>query len=602
MPTERELLEGSFKNFLHRTVRSLGFGKPTKRMYEIADYLQHGGDRLEVLGFRGIAKSFTTVPYGLWILYRDPDEKVLAVSATARFAGDLSTFAFQMVESFDWLSTLKPRSDQRQSSLAFDVGGARPDKTPSFVSESIFGQITGKRASVSILDDVETPNTADTEPKRAMIEKNVGEIAAAVTILGQKKVVMLGTPHAEETLYLKQEAKGYSLRIWPFVFPTVEDSIGEDGKVIPAEVKRYGHRLAPTILQEVMANPELAGTVTDTDRFDDADIPSKRLEYGTVEFDRQFRLFIDAGGDQSKKMRLRDLIVCDFTPPALTGTSERRALMPASVVWSNAAEHKAEDIPVDAPNGDALYRASVCDSWGPLEGCLMWVDPSGNGSDESTWTVIGQRLGYVAALDQGYSLAGYDEDTMKAIAAMAKIWGVTDIKIESNFGQGMFGELLKPHLKTLDWPCLVEDHRSSGQKERRIMSNLSGLITNHRLLVNSELLRRDFPVTYAEISDAKRRYYRLTYQLTRLTTAKGSLTHDDRLDGLSSGVQQWIGALSRRTEEAAQADRDRLMDIEVEKFLDARKKQGFGAPEGRLGGLIGVGGILKSGWFRGRRG
>jgi hypothetical protein len=115
---------------------SLGLGDPSPLQYDFADYLQERdkvdsdvGARKELLAFRGAAKTYVTTAYAVYRLNRNPEEeKVLVTSATAKFAGAIATFAFQMITNFDWLGHLRPRSDQRQSALAFDVNGARPSK------------------------------------------------------------------------------------------------------------------------------------------------------------------------------------------------------------------------------------------------------------------------------------------------------------------------------------------------------------------------------------------------------------------------------------------------------------------------------------------
>jgi hypothetical protein len=61
--------------------------------------------------------------------------------------------------------------------------------------------------------------------------------------------------------------------------------------------------------------------------------------------------------------------------------------------------------------------------------------------------------------------------------------------------------------------------------------------------------------------------YQLFFQLTRITRDKGALAKDDRLDALAMAVAYWAKALSVETEKVVQANRDKLMQKELERYL-----------------------------------
>ena len=83
-------LKGDFKIFLSAIWHELNLPSPPRALYCIADYLQNGPKRLQVQAFRGIGKSYVTAAYVLWELYKDPDVKVMCVSASKERADNNS--------------------------------------------------------------------------------------------------------------------------------------------------------------------------------------------------------------------------------------------------------------------------------------------------------------------------------------------------------------------------------------------------------------------------------------------------------------------------------------------------------------------------------
>lgn len=564
------------KNFLWKVHKELGYTVPSPLQYDFCDFLQapsaETGAREILMAFRGAAKSHTTTVAGVWKLRRDRTKRVLVTSATGRFASLISTFAWQMITGFDWLADMKPRTDQRRSAIGFDVGGApAANQHESFASVPITGQLPGRRATDIIGDDLETPNTSDTEGARTELLNRASELGGAIILPGGD-IHFLGTAQTEDTFYLKMEERGFHIRIYPVLFPYLPTGDKEVDKG-RATTTRYGPRLAPFILNKLEANPQLAGTSTNPERFSEADIMQRKKQWGLIEFERQFLMLLDAGQGRGNPLKLRDIPVLELPEPDPT---KKEYLLPAELEFA-AIPSQMLDIPVDGLTGDCqVYAPSKVDVWVPAEEVICWIDPSGPGKDETTWTIMGGLQGRTFLLHQGYSTDGHSNDVMKAIAKDCKKWRVQTVKIESNFGQGMFGELLAPELKLIDALCSIEDVRQGKvQKEARIISTCEPVVTGHRLIIRAEVLRLDWTVDYEHVELALRRYYRLTYQLTRIIKQKGCLKHDDRADGLAGGIAHFIGVLQRMLEEAAQAGRVQAHDIEVAKMVEARLAQGL---------------------------
>lgn len=570
------------KNFLFKAWRSLGLPDPSPLQYDFMEYLndhrawrqikeeaitpQGEGARKILMAFRGAAKTYVCTTNAVYRLRENPLEECLVVSATDNYASAITTMAFQMVTKFEWLAPdMAPSNDQRQSALSFDVRGARQaSKDASFTARGIFGQITGLRSTLIIGDDLETPNTSETQLKRDNLAHRMSELGGAIIKPGGD-VLLLGTAQTEQTIYKTYaDEKGYELRIYPIVYPKLDEI-----------EKRYGTRLAPALQKSLSENALLSGTSTEPARFNERDIQKRMGEWGTTEFERQFKMWMDAGSDRLYPLKLKDLIVFEFTPP--NPATGNKLHLPAQIVWTPLRDQRLRDLQLDSLPGDnAVFAPMSMDILLPAEEVICQIDPSGEGDDETSWSIIAGLSGRVYLCHQGARLEGFTEDTLKAIAADCASWGVQRVKVEGNFGQGMFASLLQPHLTKAGVTAEVEvANARQVQKEKRMVGTLEPLITSHRLVVNAAVLRHDFAVDYKRIEENKRRYYRLTYQLTRVTKTKGALRHDDRLDSLAAGCDHFAERLQETLDKAENQSRDAAIAAEAEKIVEARKAQGL---------------------------
>lgn len=569
-------------NFVYKVWNTILGVNPTPLLYNFCEYLDGGyleqlqeaersGDeqaRKILMAFRGAAKSWTTTSFAVCTLRRDRSEQVLCVSATSKFAGDISQFAYRMVTTFDWLADMKPRADQRQSAFSFDVNGAPVQKDASFTSEGLFGQITGKRATRIIGDDLEVPNTSDTESARANLRRRMAEFDAILVAGRPGGIYLLGTAQTEDTVYREwADERGFELRIYPVQYPRITDPQND-------ERRHYGTRLAPMIREAVEANPALGGTSTEPTRFTDADLARRKKGWGNTEWERQFLMRMDAGQGKGNPLKLRDLVLLELAPPT---HSSPQLKLPVEVQWSPTPAHRLEGIDVDALTGDsALYSPASMDVWLEVEETITFIDTSGEGSDETTWTTCAGLMGRVALLHQGHSTQGSTAEVMEAIAADMKKWKSKKAIIEANFGGSMFGQLLTPKLQDIQWEAAVETIPAGAtMKEKRIVETLEPVITDHRLLVNAQVLRDDYLVDYPDVEERDRRFYRLTYQLTRMVKVKGAVRHDDRADGLAGAVRHFLDTIQRQIKTENEEGRLKRLDKQVEELIESRRKQGL---------------------------
>lgn len=535
----REAIRNDFRNCVAVVWKRLGLPAPTKRQYEIAEYLQHGPKRKIMEGFRGIGKSWLTSTYVAWQLDRDPDYKFLVTSASKQRADDFSIFTKKLLQVIDFWEYLLPTEDQRDALHAWDVAPAKPAHAPSVKSVGIFGQLTGSRANEIIADDVEVPNNSSTQDMRDKLLKTVLEFEAII-LPKVGKITYLGTPQTEESIYNKLHERGYHRRIWPARYPD------------PSKIYVYGGDLAPTIAAELEANPSLAGKSTDPERFSDLDLLEREASYGRSGFALQFMLDTSLSDAEKYPLKLADLIIM----PLNTDKA------PISIAWGSGPDQQIKDLPNVGFTGDRFHRPLRIDpEWAPYEGSVLAIDPSGRGSDELGYAVVKQLHGYLFVPAFGGLKGGYSDENLIKLAKIAREHKVNHVVIESNFGDGMFTKIFTPVLASY-WPCAIEEVRHSQQKEKRIIDTLEPVMNRHRLVIDLDAVRKDIRETQDEP------VYSLFYQMTRITRDKGSLKHDDRLDVLAIGVAYWVEAMARDEQRAAQEWKEAQLQEELQVFMD----------------------------------
>lgn len=519
------------------------YADPTPIQYDIAGFLQHGPRRIGIEAFRGVGKSWITAAFVCWLLYCDPQHKVLVVSASKTRADNFSVFVLDLIHSVPCLAFLRPRDGQRQSKMSFDVGPALPDQSPSVLSLGITSQIAGTRANTIVADDIEVPNNSATQALRDKLSERIKEFDAVLKPGG--RVIYLGTPQTEQSIYNELPDRGYVFRIWPALYP------------LPDQRSKYGPRLAPMIAQQLDDNPELAGTPTDGIRFDMEDLEERRLSYGKAGFALQFQLDTSLSDADKYPLKLGDLIIHPLDP--------KRA--PVDFMWASGPLNTLE-LPAVGLTGDRYHSPGwVADQTAEYEGTVMFVDPSGRGKDETAYAVVKSLMGRLYLVASGGFLDGYGDTTLKSIILLAKQHGVNLIQTEPNYGGGMFTSLLQGVAQKY-YPVTVEEAKwSQTQKEVRIIDVLEPVMAQHRLVVCPSVIEKDMAST-EEYRAEDQNVYRLFYQLTRITGERGSLAHEDRLDALAGAVAYWVEQMARDVTRAAQEHAQSLLDEELERMMD----------------------------------
>ena len=252
-----DLLKSDFKLFLQALWQQLDLPSPTRAQYAIADYLQHGPKRLQIQAFRGVGKSWITGAFVLWTLFNNAEKKIMIISASKERADNMSIFLQKLIIETPWLNHLRPKSDDaRWARISFDVN-CSPHQAPSVKSVGITGQLTGSRADLMILDDIEVPGNSMTELMREKLLQLCTEAESILTPKKDSRIMFLGTPQTTFTIYRKLAERAYKPFVWTARYPKSLDN--------------YEGLLAPQLVEDIDNGAE-PWTVTDPDRFDNDDL------------------------------------------------------------------------------------------------------------------------------------------------------------------------------------------------------------------------------------------------------------------------------------------------------------------------------------------
>ena len=362
-----QALQDDFKLFLQALWVQLDLPSPTRAQYAIADYLQFGPKRLQIQAFRGVGKSWITGAFVLWTLFNDPEKKIMIISASKERADNMSIFLQKLIIETPWLVHLRPKADDsRWSRISFDVN-CSPHQAPSVKSVGITGQLTGSRADLMILDDVEVPGNSMTELMREKLLQLCTEAESILTPKDDSRILFLGTPQTTFTVYRKLAERSYKPFVWPARYPR--------------KVSQYEGLLAPQLVADIDNGAE-PWEVTDPDRFADDDLIEREAAMGRSNFMLQFMLDTSLSDAEKFPLKMADLIVTSVNPTTA----------PDSIVWCSDRSNVIKELPTVGLPGDYFYSPMcIQGEWHPYTESICSVDPSGRGTDETSAAFISQR-------------------------------------------------------------------------------------------------------------------------------------------------------------------------------------------------------------------
>ena len=531
-----------FRNFLYLCWKHLNLPAPTPIQYDIANFIQGKDQRVVINAFRGVGKSWITSAYVCHQLLLNPQKNILVVSASKNRADDFSTFTLRLINEIDVLAHLRPSESQRQSKVSFDVRPARASHAPSVKSLGITGQLTGSRSDLVIADDVETSHNSATMGMRDKLSTQVKEFESIIKPQG--RILFLGTPQTEMSLYNELPKRGYKLKVWTARYPSLK------------QLRSMSKTLASTITKTW--HIDKVGFPTDPNRFDFEDLREREASYGKSGFNLQFMIDTTLTDEDKYPLKLSDLVVMSTNPDKA----------PEKIIWAPSPELRDEELPCVGLHLDAYYRPMQTQGeWLDYQGAVMSIDPSGRGKDETAYAVVKMFNGNLFLTDSGGLVGGYTDKTLQGLADIAKKEKVKLILVEENYGGGMFSKLLLPFIHRT-YPVTLEEVRHTTSKEKRILDVLEPLIQQHRLIINRAVVLNDYHKTQELYSTDQALRYQLFYQMSRLSRDKGSLAFDDRLDVLAMACAYWVEQLARDQELAMKQRKDDLQREALDHFLD----------------------------------
>ena len=545
-----------FTDFVYDCMVDLMGFKCSPLQLDIAEFLQFGdavteahrqaiidGD-MEPLRYmmiqaqRSQAKSTIVAIFAVWCLIHNPKYRVLIISAGSDVAMEIANWVIQIIMNWDILECMRPdrQHGDRSSAKAFDVHwqlkGA--EKSPSIACIGITANMQGRRADLLIPDDIESSKNGLTETQR----QNLIHLSKDFTSICQKgRIVYLGTPQTNDSIYNTLPGRGYTIRVWTGRFPTAE------------QLPNYGPHLAPFIQKQLEADPSLQtgagvdgtqGKATDPLLLPEELLVSKELDQGPSYFSLQHMLDTKLSDEGRFPLKTKNLITMPM--------NLERA--PGEIVWMPDPARKLE-LSGYAVMPELYTPFSMSEDTYEYESRYMYVDTAGGGTngDETCAWVLYFLHGYLHCVEMLPLPGGYDDKIFKQLSELALKHMVNEIGCESNHGYGSFAQMWRPVLletyKAAGHPGApkIDDDWVSTQKELRIIDTLEPLFARHRLIINEDVWTVDRDTVQKYPLDT-RHLYTLANQINRITRERGCLVHDDRLDGLAGAARKFVDRIA----------------------------------------------------------
>lgn len=534
----------TFNRFLIVLMKQLGYDT-TALQLDIGAFLEFGPKDLMIQAQRGQAKSTITALFAIWYLIHNPKGACLIVSAGGKQANEISTLVVKTIMNVDILECLRPipSKGDRQSVEAFDINfylrGIQ--KSPSIACTGITGNLQGKRATLLIADDVESYKLARTAMMREQLMQNCRDFASIVQD-SNGRIVYLGTPQTDSSIYNQLPAMGFAVRIWPGRFPTGE------------QMDNYGAALAPFVRGQLELDPDLCtgggldgtqGAPTDPQLMPEESLQAKEMKQGSAFFQLQHMLSTKLTDAMRYPLKPINLVVMRLGDK-----------LPLNVVRGMSHDH-IKDYQVGSLKVQMTTPQYVSQDVAKPALRHMRIDPAGGGAngDETGYAVTEHLNGTVFGRRVGGVPGGFDDHVLKELAQIVMRWNPDVLDIEKNFGYGAFTKVFAPYLLAVGWTGAINETFESTNKEKRIIDTLEPIMGRGSLVLDENIVLDDWEGTQRHPLD-RRQTYCLFQQLAKITREPKCLIHDDRLDAFAGSVGFWIKQLDQSSAKKEQEARD----------------------------------------------
>ncbi|QHJ79419.1 MAG: hypothetical protein [Caudoviricetes sp.] len=535
---------------LERTIT--GSPKLNRTQRNILLFLLTGGKYIGIQASRGMTKTVMAAIFCVFMLIHQPHYRIIVFSQNGKRAKEIAGWVIKIFYAIDVLEVLQPDeySGDRSSVESFDVHWCfrGSDKSPSVTCYSIESGAQGARADLILADDVESLQNSRTAQSREWLLEQSLEFES---INQYGRIIYLGTPQCTESIYGTLPARGYVMRVWPARFPT------------PEQVEFYGSALAPLFAKAIEKNPDLQkgggldgslGQPTTPEMYDEELLQEKEMRQGLSKFMLQFMVHTGLSDKDRYKLKLENLVLMNFN-------SKEAPVMP---VWNTSPQSMWQQAPRfgTRPQDRFYFAMQQPYTIRKFDLTVMYIDPAGGGSrsqDEMAYAITKLLGTYVYLYKVNGVAGGYQNSELMKLVTAAKDAEVDIVYVEDNYGNGAHLAMLKPLFEKHYPSCRLEGIHESGQKELRIIDTLEPLLGQHRLIVSQSAVMEDYDSIQRYATDVKMTYS-FFYQMAHVTSDRGALRHDDRLDAVSGACRQTIHHIDydmERSEANRQEESDR---------------------------------------------
>lgn len=189
-------------NFLDEWNKILGFSTPNHHkqiMNFLVDVFNQEPHRGLLKAFRHSGKSTVVGIFVACVLYHNPATRILILSAETNLASRMVAHIKNILENHPWCNEILPDVKKEWGTHKITIKRPIGIREPSVICQGITGNITGMRSDLVICDDVEVPNTCNTQQKRINLRERLRELDFILSPHGS--MIYIGTPHTKDTIY-----------------------------------------------------------------------------------------------------------------------------------------------------------------------------------------------------------------------------------------------------------------------------------------------------------------------------------------------------------------------------------------------------------------
>ena len=189
-------------NFMDAWNKILGFETPKHHrqiMQFLVDVFNNEPHRGLLNAFRHSGKSTVVGIFAACVLYHRPQTRILILSAESNLASRMVSHVKNILENHPFCDDILPDVKKEWGTHKITIKRPVGIREPSVICQGVSGNITGMRSDLIICDDVEVPNTCNTQQKRQNLRERLRELDFILSPHGT--MIYIGTPHTRDTIY-----------------------------------------------------------------------------------------------------------------------------------------------------------------------------------------------------------------------------------------------------------------------------------------------------------------------------------------------------------------------------------------------------------------